>query len=54
MAPVMTSSRTRLNVEKMRVVGCRWTDVDAVKGQRPLAAREAVGKVVTVVTELGE
>jgi len=34
----------QLNVEKSRVGGCRWMNDDAVKGQVPLAASEAVGK----------
>ena len=50
-------ARTQLNVAKMRVGGCRWTDGDAVKGRLPLAASEVAGEVATVATvatELGE
>jgi hypothetical protein len=38
------SARTQLNVAKTRIGGCRWMDGDAVEGQRPLAASDAVGK----------
>jgi len=53
-ALVRMSARMQLNVAKMRVGSCRWTDGDAVKGQLPLAVSEVVGGVVaTVATELG-
>jgi len=49
--PVGMSARTQLNVVKMRVDGCRWTNGDAVKGQVPLAASEAVGEEATELCE---